>query len=236
MQTENKSSAAKTVFIQTIKLLINAKLANDPNYEAAVNACAEDFAMRVDSAAALNKIEQVFSLDTSLKEEAKKFYEGFHSNHRQLSKRLIEYRELMNWNVKHKRYETACKFIIKQAEAMCNTLAQPELGNFIHWLKQGNSVAIKINTSSNGTEYLTTKYLLLAADLRYQCQTNPNLINEIKTLRDYDSHGYNINQENEVKPLLEKISKDWQNYQKSFDEFLEHLIGAFYSHQNNASR
>ena len=225
----NTKSAAKALFKMVLSSLVQAKVDNSPDFDDTVDAFAEDFANRVESAQNLNDIQREIILrdETSLK-EAKNFYSDIPDSHRKLRNRLVEAREAMNLNMKYGNYKKSCKYLVVQAEAMCNELSRPEFGNFIQWLIKKGTVSIVISKDLKDNKYLTTKYLILAADLRYNCQTNHGLLNDVKAIRDYESHGYIQEEVDKMEALLINITKNWDNYQAAWDEFLGKLINAFY--------
>ena len=228
--------AKKKTFKSAITLLTQAKIHNAPDFAESLDAFAEEFANQVILAKNIDKIEQdinsvnkqIYFLDEKIKKDAKEFYKGIDIKYPKLKSRLIEARENMSLHLKNGNHKAACKYIVVQAEAMCNQLSDAENFDFINWIKKQGIVSAKVSTDTKGNEYLSTANLLTAADLRFKCQTNPSIIKEVKDIRDYESHGYPEHKVVEMEILLTKIISKWKEYESAWDEFLNKLIDAFY--------
>ena len=239
MNVREEHEAKKKAFKTAITLLVQAKVNNAPDFLDLVDAFAEEFANQVSLTGHFNSIEQNISLisnkiliiDKRIEREAKEFYSGISLEYDSLKRRLIDARENMSLHLKNANYKAACKYIVVQAEAMCNQLSQPENFDFINWKKKQNIISVTISADWKGNEYLSTSNLLRAADLKFKCQMNPDVIRDIKDIRDYESHGYPQSKIVQMDALLAKVTEKWEEYDTAWTGFLNKLIDAFYIYE-----
>lgn len=241
MIAREEHEAKKKAFKTAITLLVQAKVNNAPDFPESVDAFADEFANQVALTGHFMSIEQdinlisnkILLLDKRIEREAKEFYSGIPLEYDSLKRRLVDARENMSLHLKNGNYKAACKYIVVQAEAMCNQLSHPENFDFINWKKKQGIISVNISTDWKGNEYLSTSNLLRAADLRFKCQINPDIIRDVKDIRDYESHGYPQSKIVQMEVLLTKVTEKWEEYDNAWSDFLNKLIDAFYIYEQN---
>lgn len=177
---------------------------------------------------ALNK--SILFTDEKTATQVERFYNGLPQNQKNLKKRLIEARKKMHLHIRNENFKEACKYLVVQAEMLSQHLVVAF--DIIAWIKRERVASVTVSEKIKNNQklyYLRTWELLKAVDIRFKCQWNQPLIEEVKNIRDFESHGYHDDDAKEMELLVTKISSDWEKYFLEWTRFINILIDSFYS-------
>jgi hypothetical protein len=227
-------SDSKEFYKFLITTLIKAKSDNDADFDIKLDKLVTKIDQDLSYAQRLQIIEQdihsvnkhIHFLDKKITNDAEQYYAGI--TRKPLRKRLIESYEHMGLFIKNQNTKSACKYLIVQAELLCNHLAHE--ADIVNWVAKNTPIGITLSGGTSG-QYLSTWNLLKAVDRRFSIQFNETIFYEIKQLRDYESHGYHENAIAAMEALLIKVTSNWPNYMTEGLRFIDHLITEQYNYQ-----
>ena len=222
--------AVKQFYERYIDRLIEAEKKGEVEYQAVKDGFFLQLEEHLDHAQRLNDIvadlksvsQRLFFIDDRIKERANSTYKDIPAQLKGMGDMLKSAFEKMDLSIKNEDCKEACKYVVIQAEIISEYLfAEFDLINT--WIKPDAARAVKygLKKSGKGVWYVTTWFKLTAARDFCNHTWDDGIINIVKDIRDYGSHGYHESDLKKQAADVVIVSKDYKRY---FNEWFKFIL------------